>query len=113
PLPDPLPILGRASCPVPPAPPCPAPPRRAASRVSALGARLTDPHPPHARPLLDGVPTELAGMLGRELVVQRLGVVVVHQHVASARSQLEPLLEDDPVALRRDQVADVEVVILG
>jgi hypothetical protein len=36
-----------------------------------------DPHPPDLRSLLEVVPGELAGVLRRELVVQRLGVVVV------------------------------------
>src|SRR5690606_25114488 len=68
-------------------------------RRRAESALPTDPHPPDLGTLLDGVPCELTGMLGCELVVEGLGIVVVDEHVAGPGRQLEPLLEDDLVAL--------------
>lgn len=40
---------------------------------------LPDPHLPVDRPLLQVFPGELAGVFGGELVVERLGVMVVDQ----------------------------------
>src|SRR5579875_272700 len=50
------------------------PPRHTAA--SGRGA-AADSHAPHLRPLLQVVPDKLAAVLGLELIIQRLGVVVV------------------------------------
>src|ERR1035437_3403623 len=66
------------------------------------------PHPPDLWSLLEVVPGELAGVLRRELVVQRLGVVVVDQHEARAGFQRCEGLDDQLVADAGDLGTDID-----
>jgi hypothetical protein len=70
-----------------------------------------DPHAPHLRPGLEGVPGELAGVLGLELVAQGLRVVVVDEDETGSGGEGVVLGEDRLVALRRGEVSDIEVGI--
>jgi hypothetical protein len=62
---------------------------------------LADAHAPDVGPGFEVVPTELALGLGLELVLQRLGIVVVDQHQRLARRQLGEAAENQRVALAR------------
>src|SRR5690606_39690045 len=73
--------------------------------------RLADAHAPYLGPLLQWVPGELAGVLGGELVVERLGVVVVDEHVGRARREGVPGREDHPVPLGGYEPPDVELLV--
>src|SRR5690348_10844730 len=87
-----------------------APPAPGARRSRAAGARLRSwsrsarlahPHAPDLRPLLQVLPEQAAHILGGKLVVQWLGIMIVHQDEAAAdRQRLKPL-EDELVALGR------------
>src|SRR5690606_8075038 len=73
--------------------------------------RVADAHAPHVGPVLQRFPGELAGVLGGELVVERLGVVVVDEHVGRARREGVPGREDHPVPLGGYEPPDVELLV--
>src|SRR5579875_853515 len=73
--------------------------------------RPADPHLPGTGPRLLVLPGELAGVLGLELVVKRLGVVVVHQYEARARAKPAIGGKDHFVAAGWGHVSDVEHLV--
>src|SRR6185437_4193127 len=74
----------------------------AASGVAA------DLHLPDLRALLQVIPGELPRVLRLELVIERLRIVVVHQHEALAGLELLVSVEDLAMALHRNEPADIE-----
>src|SRR5450759_2973492 len=71
------------------------------------------PHPPDLWSLFEVVPGELAGVLRRELVVQRLGVVVVDKHEGRAGFQRCEGVEDQLVADAGDLGTDIDDAVGG
>src|SRR5690606_5495567 len=77
------------------------------------GAGAPDAHPPGLRALLQVLPAERAGVFGGELVVQRLGVVVVDQDEAVPSAERVVGLEDQLVAAGGDLGSYVQLPVLG
>ena len=78
-------------------------------RLSLLASDVAaDLHLPDLGALLQVVPGKLAGVLRLELVIERLWIVVVHQHEALAGLELLVSVEDLAMALHRDEPADIE-----
>lgn len=73
--------------------------------------RTADPHPPYLRTLLEVLPGELTGVLSLELVLQRLGVVVVDEDEALAGIEVLVGGEDQLVAAGGRLGSDVELTV--
>src|SRR3546814_5147446 len=86
---------------------CSRPARAARNDLGSL-SELADLDTPGLRPALEIGPGELLGMLGFELVVERLGVVVVHENERRPRRELLDELEYLPVPLDRHEAAHVD-----
>src|SRR5579864_6410765 len=87
------------------------PPPRPSRRCA--GAHATswpaDAHPPDLRPLLEIRPGELPRLLRLELVVERLGIVIVDEDERLPRTERLKRREDDRVTPGGRQRPDVEV----
>src|SRR5574337_2190848 len=82
----------------------------AAVRARPVSKRLRDLHRPGVGTGLQVLPGEGLLALGFDLVVQRLGIVVVGEDESLARLQLVEGTEDHVVPLRRRVRADVELL---
>src|SRR5574340_45413 len=70
-------------------------------------------NPPHIRTAFQVFPAELAAVFGLELVIERLGVVVIDQEQGFARSQFGEGAENQWMALTRNNGADIDGVLGG
>ena len=72
-----------------------------------------DAHAPYLRTLLQVLPAELSAVLPLELVVERLGVVIVDQYETLSGRQGVVGVEDELVTAGRWLAADVELWVSG
>src|SRR5699024_10586686 len=84
---------------------------RGVTRGRSAEGDLADAHAPDLGALLEVLPGELPGVLGGELVVQRLRVVVVHEHEGGARFERAERVEDEFVPYPRNLLADVDDLV--
>src|SRR5512139_3240624 len=70
-------------------------------------------NPPHIRTAFQVFPAELAAVFGLELVIERLGVVVIDQEQGFARSQFGEGAEYQWMAVTRNNGADIDGVLGG
>lgn len=69
----------------------------------------TDPDSPNVGTAFEVVPAHLARTFGLELVIERLGVVIIDQYKTLTAREFFVGLEDQRMTLRRRQLSNVEL----